>query len=510
MITFDPTLLHDWLTHSTRRHPGKEAIVCEQTRWTYAQLDNISTTIAHTLIRRGLSRHDRVVVFADNTAEVVAALYGIMKAGGVFAIINGGTKTLKLRYVLKNCTARIIMTSPDKVPVVEEAVAGLMNPCEVIAFDEDGLFTDEPPSASVPALPRCIETDLAALIYTSGSTGEPKGVMSTHANMISAARSIIQYLGNEPDDIILNSLPLSFDYGLYQVIMSVMFGGTLVLEKSFNFPHLFMERIAAENVTGLPVVPTIAAMLLRMKDLSRYDTRTLRYITSTGAALPPAHILRLSKLLPHARLFSMFGLTECKRVCYLPPEELSQRPASVGKPMPNCEVSVVDENGREVAPREIGQLVVRGANVMQGYWNDPELTARTYRPGRYPSERLLHTGDFFTRDEEGFLYFLGRADDMIKTKGERVSAKEIANALCALDGVSEATATGVADATLGQAIHVFVVPEAATDLTERQILKYCSETLEPYMMPQCVHIVDALPKSANGKIQRQALQPAGS
>jgi long-chain acyl-CoA synthetase len=334
--------------------------------------------------------------------------------------------------------------------------------------------------------------------------------MSTHACMISAARSIIQYIGNSHDDIILNPLPLSFDYGLYQVIMSVMFGGTVVLEKSFHFPHVFMGRIAEEGVTGLPLVPTIAAMLLRMETLASYDTHSLRYITSTGAALPPAHILRLRGLFPHARLFSMFGLTECKRVSYLSPDELESRPASVGKPMPNCSVSVVDEQGREVAPHQMGQLVVWGANVMQGYWNDPELTARTYRSGRHPGERLLYTGDYFRRDEEGFLYFLGRKDDMIKTRGERVSPKEIANALCALDGVSEAVATGVPDALLGQSIHVYVVPAAEVELTERQVLKYCSQTLEPYMMPQTVHFVQSLPKSVNGKVQVDPLLEEGS
>ena len=255
--------------------------------------------------------------------------------------------------------------------------------------------------------PRIIDVDLAALVYTSGSTGEPKGVISTHHNVISAARSIIQYIGNSFDDLILNVLPLSFDYGLYQVIMSVMFGGTVVIERSFAFPHLLLQRIADEKVTGFPIVPTIATMLLRMQDLNAYELSSLKYISNTGSVFPPDHIHRLRELIPNVKVFSMYGLTECKRTTFLPIEAIEKHADSVGTAMPNCEAAVLREDGTESPPGEPGELVIRGSNVMQGYWNEPEITERIYRPGSWRADVRLHSGDTFYRDDKGYLYFLG-------------------------------------------------------------------------------------------------------
>ena len=264
----------------------------------------------------------------------------------------------------------------------------------------------------------CIDVDLASLVYTSGSTGEPKGVMLTHLGMLTAARSIVQYLGNRRDDVVIDMLPLSFDYGLYQVLMAFMFGGTVVLERSFVYPAQIVDSLIKNRVTGLPLVPTIAALLLATRDLGERRFPDLRYITSTGQVLPPAHIARLRQVFPAARIFSMYGLTECKRVSYLPPEELDRRPDSVGKAIPNTEVFIVDDEGNEIGEaRRPGQLVVRGSHVMAGYWGLPEKTAATLRPGRYPGERVLYSGDTFEKDDEGFLYFVGRRDDMFKSSG---------------------------------------------------------------------------------------------
>ena len=351
----------------------------------------------------------------------------------------------------------------------------------------------------------CIDLDLAALIYTSGSTGEPKGVMSTHRNVISAGRSIIQYLGNVEEDVILNVLPLSFDYGLYQVIMAFMFGGTVVLEKSFLYLHRVLERIAQERVTGFPIVPTVAAMLLKL-DLKKYDFSTLRYVTNTAAALPVSHIRKLRSLFPDVRIFSMFGLTECKRVSYLPPEQLDERPSSVGKPMPNCEVLIVDEDGNQVASGQTGELIIRGSNVMSGYWKDPELTAKTYRPGRYPAETILYSGDYFRRDEQGFLYFWGRKDGMIKSRGERISAREVENNICGMKGVAEVAVIGGADEILGQVIKAFIVSEPEVKLTERGVLKYCTASMETFMVPRYIEFMDDLPRTPNGKIDKKQLR----
>ena len=523
---FSPTLIHEYLRLSAGRFPEKVAIISGKERWTYRSIDQNSDRLADAFAGMGLKRHDRVVVFLDNSPESVISLYGILKAGGTFVILNGSMKSKKLGYILRDSGAKALVAHVDKKEVVQDALNDLPDPCKVVwignpshipvslqplSFAWSTLTESVGHGESFP-LPeiktdrrRVIDQDLAALIYTSGSTGEPKGVMSTHHNMVSAARSIIQYVGNRSDDVIVDVLPLSFDYGLYQVIMSVMFGGTVALE-SFLFPIQVLQCIERERVTGLPLVPTVAAFLLKMKNLEKYDLSSLRYMTNTGAALPVEHIRRLRALFPKVKIFSMFGLTECKRVCYLPPEEIDRRPASVGKAIPNCEVFILDEAGREVAAEEVGELVIRGSNVMRGYWNAPDLTARAYRPGRIKGEMWLYSGDYFRMDQEGFLYFLGRKDDMIKSKGERISPKEVENVLSEIPGVAEVAVIGVPDEILGQAIKAFIVRAPGNQLTEKEVLKASTENMESFMVPKFVEFVEDLPKSAHGKIDKSSLK----
>ena len=525
---FSSTLVHNYLSRSAGLFPDKAALICEGDRLTYKSLDSFSDRLAYTFMDMGVKRQDRIVIFLDNSSESVISLYGILKAGCVYITVNGSMKARQLNYILRDSGARIMITHSDKARVVEDAVGNLDTECKVlwigesrgipgklssISYEWNSVFSDMNQSEKKPDSLKlnetgqnCIDLDLAALIYTSGSTADPKGVMSSHRNVISAAQSIIQYLENRNDDIIINVLPLSFDYGLYQVIMSVMFGGTVVLEKNFLFLHKILKTIEEERVTGFPIVPTIAAMLLGMKNLKKYDFSSLRYMTNTGAALPVEHIRRIRTLFPHVKFFSMFGLTECKRVSYLPPEELDRRPSSVGKAMPNCEVFILDEDGNEAAPGEVGELVIRGSNVMRGYWNAPELTAKTYRPGRFPDEKVLYSGDYFRKDEEGFLYFLGRKDDMIKSKGERVSPKEVENIICEIEGVAEAAVIGVPDEILGKAIKAFVAPVKGSKLTDKTVLKYCANNLETFKVPKYVILIDSLPRTPNGKIDKKALE----
>ena len=253
-------------------------------------------------------------------------------------------------------------------------------------------------------------------------------------------------------------------------------------------------------------MPTIVAILLQMEDLSKFDFSFIRYISNTAAALPVSYIKRLQALFPNANIYSMYGLTECKRVSYLPPEYINSKPESVGIPMPNEEVFIVNSKGEEVNSGEVGELVVRGSNVMQGYWNSMEETARTFRPGRHRSEALLYSGDLFRKDEDGFLYFVARKDDMIKTKGERVSPKEIENMLCDMDGIIEAAVIGVPDSIFGQAIKAFIVPEEKYNLTEKLVMRYCSNTLETFMIPKFIEFRKSFSKSNSGKIDKKKLK----
>ncbi|HHS96308.1 MAG TPA: AMP-dependent synthetase [Chloroflexi bacterium] len=510
-------LVNEFLQRSADRFPDKVALVCDGHRWTYAEIEAQANRIANGLLDLGLRRGDRVAVWLPNSVETVVAIFGILKAGGVFTVVNPTTKPGKLAYILNNCEAWGLFAPARRMEQIQglfEAVSSLRlgvlcgpaSPASSLpsfrALEFRHLLETYPPD---PPPTRTIDIDLACLIYTSGSTGDPKGVMSTHANVVFAASSIIQYLENTPEDIVINVLPLSFDYGLYQLLMVFKFGGTLVLERSFAYPAAVLKRIEEERVTGLPGVPTLFAMLLQM-DLSRFDLSSLRYLTNTGAALPVEHIRRLREAFPHARLYSMYGLTECKRALYLPPEELDRRPASVGIPIPGTEAWIEDEEGNRLGPGEVGELVIRGSHVMQGYWGDPEETAKRYRPGRYPAERLLYTGDLFWMDEEGFFYFVARKDDIIKSRGEKVAPKEVENVLYQLPGVVEAAVVGVPDDLLGQAVKAFIVCGDGHTLTERDVLRHCRQHLEDFMVPKYIEFRESLPKTPSGKIRRSALR----
>jgi len=330
-------------------------------------------------------------------------------------------------------------------------------------------------------------------------------VMMAHSNMTAAADSITAYLENTADDIILNTLPVSFDYGLYQVLMAFKTGATVILEKSFMYPYRIIETMLKEKVTGFPIVPTMSAILLQMEDIKKMSFPALRYISNTAAALPVSHIQKLREFFSGAKMYSMYGLTECKRVSYLVPEEIDRRPGSVGKAMPNTEAYIVNENGTRVGPNVIGELVVSGPHVMRGYWEMPEETALMLRPGANAGELVLYTGDLFKADDEGYLYFVGRRDDMIKSRGEKVSPREIEHVLYSIDGVVEAAVIGVPDPILGQAIKAVVVKKERHPLTEKDILSFCAKHLEDHMVPKVIEFTASLPKTDTGKIKKVCL-----
>ncbi len=510
--------VESFLELSAGRRPDKTALVCGKRRVTYAELERSANRLAHAMIAQGVRRGDRVAVHLDNSIEAVVAVFAILKAGAVFMMVNPTTKAEKLAYVLNNSRARAIVLPTRKVPALQACwtdaphlknliVTGAAAPTacapekSCVSFEE--LLERHADDTRPPAKPG-IDVDLAALIYTSGSTGKPKGVMLTHLNMVAAATSITTYLENAPDDVILNVLPLSFDYGLYQVLMGLKIGGTVVLERSFAYPQAVLRKLIEEKVTGFPLVPTMLAILLQM-DLRKYDFPHLRYVTNTGAALPTEHIAQLRRLFPSVKIYSMYGLTECKRVSYLPPDQIDTRPGSVGKGMPNEEVYLVDDQGRRVGPGVVGQLVVRGSNVMKGYWELPEETDRVLRPGPLPGEKVLYTGDLFWMDEEGYLYFVGRNDDIIKSRGEKVSPKEVENVLHGHPEIAEAAVVGVPDEILGQAVKAVVARKSDSQLTERDVLRHCAGRLEDFMVPQSVEFRAALPKTSNGKINKREL-----
>jgi amino acid adenylation domain-containing protein len=511
-------LLHDTLSESARTRPEAVALSCAGEQVTYRELDARANAFARALARRGVQRGDRVVVFGDNVVETVVAFWAVLKADAVVSIVNPLTKADKLAYLLNDCRAKALVAdgrlahafgpaarqSPHLGativvgPLDGEATAGLPG---VVGW---AAAVDGEAEEPLP-FRRNIDVDLAAIVYTSGSTGDPKGVMLTHRNMLTAATSISTYLELRPDDVVLCALPLAFDYGLYQVILSARVGARVVLERSFAFPAQVLRRVVEEGVTVFPGVPTIFTTLAGIEDLSRYDFSRVRTVTNTAAALHLRHVEALQRVFPRARLFSMYGLTECKRCTYLPPEDLARKPLSVGIAIPDTELWIVDEHDRKLGPNEVGQLVIRGATVMKGYWEKPEETARKLRPGPVPGELVLYTGDYCRLDEDGYLYFVSRMDDIIKSRGEKVAPAEVERALCRIPGVREAAVVGVPDELLGEAVKAFVVADEGVTLTARGIQVECQRLLESFMVPKHVEIVPELPRGLTGKIQKTGL-----
>lgn len=512
-LNLSSVLLHHDFDRLAREHPVRTALVCGEERVPYADLARRARVLASALQARGVRRGDRVAIFLENGVEFVAGVIAVLRVGAVFMPINPTTKDDKLAYMLNDARASALLTEAPLASVWVPAVGTSPSVHTVVVLGEGaaapaGAATTIPWPAeedAEPEVPPTIDQDLAAIIYTSGSTGFPKGVMLTHLNMVSACRSVSTYLGLRDDDVIFCALPLSFDYGLYQVLMAFRVGARVVLERNFTFPVKGLEVMAAERVTVFPGVPTMFSMLMVLKNLDRFDLGALRMMTNTAAALSEQHIRQLRAIFPQATLFSMYGLTECKRVSYLPPEQLDKRPTSVGRGMPNEEVWLVDDDGNRLPNGSTGELVIRGSNVMRGYWEKPEETAKRLRPGPIAGEMLLYSGDLFRTDDEGWLYFVSRRDDIIKSRGEKVSPREVENAIHGLAGVYEVAVIGVPDEVLGQAIKAFVTLTPGAQLTEREVIRHCLAHLESFMAPKYVEFVDALPKTGTGKIKKTGL-----
>jgi len=516
-------LFHHPFEQNVERIPEKVALICGEHRLSYADLEVRANGLARAMRAEGLSGGDRVAICLDNGPEAIIASLAVSKAGGVFLMLSPLMKSEKLAFILNDGRVRFIITSSSiaaelgRLPpelraiIVTDGTAATTTAGEGRALVVNWKEFVSAAQAQRPSAHR-IDIDLCSIFYTSGSTGTPKGVMLTHLNMNSAATSIIQYLELRPDDISLNFSPLSTDYGYYNVVMPLRAGATAVCEKAFVYPGQLIQLLGTERVSGLALVPTIIAILLKFKQLRREDLSGVRYVTSTGQSLPPQHLLEVQGLFPRARIYSMYGLTECKRVSYLDPEQVRVRPGSVGKAIPNTEVYLIDAEGNRIdEPGREGELVVRGSHVMKGYWRRPDETAARFRDGEGGNEKNLLTGDLFRMDEEGYLYFVGRKDDIFKTGGHLVSPREIENVLHELPEVVEAVVIPVPDELLGNAVKALIVATPQMTLTQSQVVSHCREHLEPFLVPKHVEFCRRLPKTLAGKTDRrfQTVQEAG-
>ncbi|HEY0060982.1 MAG TPA: acyl-CoA ligase (AMP-forming), exosortase A system-associated [Telluria sp.] len=507
-------LVHDFIFSSARRTSAAPALAYGAARLDYAALAQAVSDASQALLGAGVQRAERVAVYLEKRIETVAACFGATLAGAAFVPVNPLLKAEQVAYILADCNVRILVTSVERLRLLLPVLASCPDLHTVMLV---GAPTDLPEVAGVSVLlwepcagaappHRVIDTDMAAILYTSGSTGNPKGVVLSHRNMVAGAVSVASYLELTPADRVLAVLPLSFDYGLSQLTTAFHAGASVVL-----INHLFardiVKAVQDEGITGLAAVPPL---WMQLAPLAWPATCTLRYLTNSGGAMPLPTVAALRAALPAARLFLMYGLTEAFRSTYLPPSELERRPDSMGRAIPNAEIMVVRPDGSRCDPDEPGELVHRGALVALGYWNDPAKTAERFKPAPGQDRALplpeiaVWSGDTVRQDAEGFLYFVGRSDDMIKVSGYRISPTEIEEVVHATGLVREVAAFGVPHPVLGQAIVVLAVA-ADTDCAALQ--KQCQRRLPAYMVPAHIELrTDAFPRNPNGKIDRNLLR----
>lgn len=524
----DTHLLHDLPLHAALRQPQAAALGDAGRSMAYGPLAEQVQALASGLRALDLPRTGRVGIWLDKRLETVIASFAAPAAGGVMVPMNPLLKPEQVAYIARDCNVRVLITSPERLALLQPVLTQCPDLRHLVLTDAAAQAAVAlPPGLSLhrwsdllaaPAAAghRVIDTDLCAILYTSGSTGRPKGVVLSHRNMVAGAKSVASYLGNHGGDTLLAALPLSFDAGFSQLTTAFHVGARVVL-LNYLLPRDVLKAMAREKVTGLTAVPPLYIQLTQIADWPAEINQHLRYFANTGGRMPRETLDQLRARMPAAKPFLMYGLTEAFRSTYLPPEQVDRRPDSIGKAIPNAEILVLREDGSECAPDEPGELVHRGALVGQGYWNDAEKTAERYKPlpagvggreaGLMLPEIAVYSGDTVRRDAEGFLYFIGRRDEMMKTSGYRVSPTEVEEVLYASQRVGECAAFGVDHATLGQAIQVIATPPAGADTVDvAALLADCKTRMPAYMVPHGIEVVAGpLPRNPNGKIDRKAL-----
>lgn len=515
----EATLLGELVSVSAARTPPATALVSGTESLDYATLAQRVSTFAAGVVALGLGRSERVAIYLEKRPEAVIAAFGAAAAGGAFVPLNPVLKPEQVAYILRDCNVRILVTSAERLDVL----AGALDVCPdlrhvVLTSPAIGAQPrsrsihrwDDLLEAATTAGHRVIDTDMAAILYTSGSTGKPKGVVLSHRNMVAGAASVASYLDNRADDVLLAALPLSFDAGFSQLTTAFHAGARIALI-NYLLPRDVINALSRERVTGLTAVPPLYIQLSQLEWPASIGEH-LRYFANTGGRMPLETLKALRAKVPRAQPFLMYGLTEAFRSTYLPPEEVDRRPDSIGKAIPNAEILVLREDGTRCAPNETGELVHRGALVAMGYWNDPDKTAERYKPlpgrdaGLVLTEIAVFSGDSVRMDEDGYLYFVGRRDEMIKTSGYRVSPTEIEEVVYDTHLAGETAAFGVPHPTLGQAIVVVATPKDGLPLREDALLAACRQRLPVYMLPALIDIRHGpLPRNPNGKIDRKRL-----
>ena len=526
----ESTLLPELIALTAERTPQAIALTNGSSSLSYGELNVGIGQCVSGLLRLGLERGERVAIYLEKRFETVIASFGAPAAGAVFVPVNPLLKPEQVAFILRDCNVRVLVTSPERLALMKDVLDDCHDLRHVVVTDsvanvpQDGITVTAPlaligwsdllNSAPRPGH-RVIDVDIAAILYTSGSTGKPKGVVLSHRNMVAGAKSVASYLENNPQDTLLAALPLSFDAGFSQLTTAFHAGARVVL-LNYLLPRDVLKTLERERVTGLTAVPPLYIQLAQLQWPEAIN-ESLRYFANTGGRMPRETLTSLRQRAPKARPFLMYGLTEAFRSTYLPPDQVDRRPDSIGKAIPNAEILVLRDDGSPCSPEEPGELVHRGALVGMGYWNDAAKTAERFKllasdaPGRQAGlqmpEYAVFSGDTVRMDAEGFLYFIGRRDEMMKTSGYRVSPTEVEEILYATQLVGECVAFGVDHPVLGHAIHMIATPALAMGAIDlNALLTECRVRMPSYMVPAGIEIVEGpLPRNPNGKIDRKLL-----
>ncbi len=512
--------IHDLLRNCAARDPGHVAIVDGSVSRTFGELARYVDSLCSALLQEGVRKGDRVGIYMDKSWESIAAMLAAAEAGAAFVNINPLLKPVQVRHIMQDCDVRMVLGDSVKLASLD-----------LRTVDVTFYIGDDSPLAQATgrtrdlsqvlrggnnctALPTVLESDLSTIVYTSGSTGPPRGVALTHHNVVVGAQIVAAYLKSASTDRVLSVLPFSFDYGLNQLMTVLLSGATLILQHS-RLPGDLARSLREHHITGLAGVPTLWQLLLwNVKSLQERPLEHLRYITNSGGRIAQVQLDELRRCLPSTDIYLMYGLTEAFRSTYLPPEDLNRGSECIGKPAPNTEVWVLDRSGKECAPGQTGELVHRGPTVALGYWGKEEETQRVFRnspstlPGLPMGEKVVYSGDLVRRDEEGYLYFVGRQDQLIKSQGYRLSPEEVESLLIGSGLVREACVFGAPNTGADQkVVAVMSVPEDGLDI-EASLRTFLLSNAPRYMTPKVMIFVTELPKTPSGKLDRKAIRDA--
>lgn len=520
-----PTFFHHLLTLTAARSPESTALYLKDSQLSYAQLNQQISIMASHLSNQGLKPNQRIAVYLPKQFETITSFFAASLAGGVFVPINPLLKSAQVSYILQDCLASVLITSLSRFKQIQSSINDISSIKKIILTDciseqtpagclcwNDLISNNLNPNLNPNSNTTTIEKqkhDVAAILYTSGSTGSPKGVMLSHNNLITGAKSVSQYLENDSKDKLLAVLPFSFDYGLSQLTTAFISGASVVLME-YLLPRDVIRAVAKHKITGLAAVPPLWIQLSEL-DWPKEAQQSLRYFTNSGGAMPQTTLNNLIQKLPSTSPFLMYGLTEAFRSTYLNPKEISNRPTSIGKAIPYAEILIINSQGKECQAGEEGELVHLGELVSLGYWNAPEKTAKHFKilpmgiKTKPTNEIAVWSGDTVVKDEQGFLYFVGRKDDMIKSSGYRISPSEVEDCVYQHGSVSEVAVIGISHPNLGQAVVLVVVPIDEDSFNKQELLKHCQKNLPNFMQPKSIQLKQMLPRNPNGKINRKWL-----